>query len=397
MKALNTLALACVFFSVLALILPVFAIDQPTVGVKKGDWVEYKIEYTGQTALPTKNMTSFRMEILNVEGTAIEANITARYLNGTLRIAIWKYNFSEGNYGGWTIISPNLNPGETFYDSSLNTTIIVEGQEQKTVAGAERTITHACDSKRIIKEWDKTTGVYTYSVERPKNTTIITQAVATNLWTPQNQEQNPGLVNMLTAAVVALTGLLTVASVIFFTKKAGLKTATLSVSAQKKIVAITIIAVVMFEIGSMFFFPFYLVGLSFAQINLIMQTIWTIMVFVSIYFRHKGNYFIHELLMLVVICAWAIGFTAVILMDPFSTSTGAFSSTPLRWIMNALHGIFSVPALVLGAWLVALWRPESTTFPSKSRKLANWLPFFWAASYIVGFFDFIALHTTFFA
>jgi hypothetical protein len=36
--------------------------------------------------------------------------------------------------------------------------------------------------------------------------------------------------------------------------------------------------------------------------------------------------------------------------------------SPLRWVMNILHGVYSVPALVFGLWLVVLWRPESTTF-----------------------------------
>jgi hypothetical protein len=396
MKAQTVLASACVLFCFLALIVPVFAVDQPSVGVKKGDWVEYSVLYTGQTVSP-KNITSFRMDIIDVEGSAIKANITVRFQNGTLRGMVWPYNFSEGVYGGWTIISPNMNPGQSFYDSTMKMDIIVEGQEQKVVAGAERTITHACDSKRFIKEWDKATGVFTYAVERPKNFTIITQAVSTNLWSTQNKEQNTGLVTILTAAVIALTGLLTAASIVFFAKRNGQKFSALSGSGQKKVAVLTVVAVVLFEIGSMFFFPFYLVGLSFAEINLIMQTIWTIMVFVSLWFRRKSNYFAHELFMLVVICAWAVGFVAVLMMDPFSTSTDAFSSTPLRYVMNALHGIFSVPALVLGAWLVALWRPASTTFANKSKKLALALPYFWFASYVVGVVDFMALHTTFFA
>ena len=110
----------------------------------------------------------------------------------------------------------------------------------------------------------------------------------------------------------------------------------------------------------------------------------------------KGNYFVHELLMLIVVCAWAVGFTAVLLMNPFSTSTEVFSSTPLRLVMNGLHGIFSVPALVFGVWLVLLWRPGSTSFAAKSRRIAQLIPVFWIVSYLVGVLDFMLLHTTFF-
>jgi hypothetical protein len=165
---------------------------------------------------------------------------------------------------------------------------------------------------------------------------------------------------------------------------------------QGKIVILTIIMVIVFELATMFFFPFYAVGLSYAELNLIMQTIWTALVLASMWFRMKSNYFVHEITMLIVIAAWWIGFSTVMLMDPFSTPTEAFSNTPLRLVMNGLHGIFSVPALIFGTWLVALWRPESTSFAGKSKRLAQLTMIFWVPSYVVGVLDFMLLHTTFF-
>jgi hypothetical protein len=114
------------------------------------------------------------------------------------------------------------------------------------------------------------------------------------------------------------------------------------------------------------------------------------------WFRMKSNYFVHEITMLIVIAAWWIGFSTVMLMDPFSTPTEVFSNTPLRLVMNGLHGIFSVPALIFGTWLVALWRPESTSFAGKSKRLAQLTMIFWVPSYVVGVLDFMLLHTTFF-
>jgi hypothetical protein len=146
----------------------------------------------------------------------------------------------------------------------------------------------------------------------------------------------------------------------------------------------------------MFLFPFYATGWSTSEINLIMQTIWTGLVFVSMWFRMKGNYFMHEITLLIVMAAWWVGFSFVLFMDPFSTSTEVFSNTPLRLVMNALHGIFSIPALIFGTWLVAIWRPESPTFPVKSRRLAQLTLLCWIPSYVVGFLDFLVLHTTVF-
>jgi hypothetical protein len=395
MKALTTLTLTCILLSVSALIIPVFAVDQPTVGVKPGDWIEYSIHMTGQTEAPNKNMTWFRMDVLDMEEMAFQVNVTIRAINGTLRSSVWAFNFTEGNFGGCLIIPANLNPGETFYDAWKLENVIIEGEQQKLVAGANRTITHACDSKRIIKEWDKETGVYTHAVERSKNYTIITSAVATNLWIPQNTATKETSNTLLAVCIALATAVLLLLLVVIH--KPRINRQPLSSGAQKKIAALIILAVVLFEVGTIFFFPFYDVSLTFAEINLIMQTIWTGMVLASLWFRSKGNYFVHELLMLMVICAWAVGLTAVLFMDPFSTSTDVFSNTPLRLIMNVLHGVFSVPALVFGVWLVALWRPNSQIFPVKSRKLAQLLPIFWLTSYVVGVLDFLLLHTTIFS
>jgi hypothetical protein len=110
----------------------------------------------------------------------------------------------------------------------------------------------------------------------------------------------------------------------------------------------------------------------------------------------KGNYFVHELTMLVVISAWAVGLITVMFMNPFSSSTEIFSNTPLRLVMNSLHGIFSIPALVFGLWLVILWRPESPSFAAKSRRIAQLIAVFWVPSYVVGVLDFLVLHTALF-
>lgn len=165
---------------------------------------------------------------------------------------------------------------------------------------------------------------------------------------------------------------------------------------QGKIAVLTIVAVILFEVATITVFPFYTVGLSFAEINLIMQTFWTALVLASMWFRIKGNYFVHELTMLIVICAWWVGFSAVLFMDPFSGSTEIFSNSPLRLVMNGLHGIFSIPALLFGTWLVVLWRPESTIFPAKSKRAAQLTTVFWIPSYVVGILDFMVLHTTIF-
>jgi uncharacterized membrane protein YozB (DUF420 family) len=163
---------------------------------------------------------------------------------------------------------------------------------------------------------------------------------------------------------------------------------------EGKIAAMTILTVVLSEICFILFFPFYSVGLIFAEINLVFQTFWTVLVFISLWYRKKGDYFLHELSMLVVMSAWLVGFSAVMTMDPLSNNPAIISNLPIRLAMNGLHAVFSIPALILGLWLVALWRPESMTCATKSRRIAQLMLVFWVPSYAVGVVDFLLLHTT---
>jgi len=391
---------------------PALGFDEPTVGVKEGDWIEYDVSITGTGSMPpTHDVTWMRMQVLPVYGTAFSMNVTTRYSNDTLGCAIWLYNFTEGEFEGWTVIPSNLAPGDTFYDLSRHTeepvNVTIQSEEQKMVLGAIRTVTYGHDSVREVKEWDKATGFFLGSVEPIKNRTtkngwyiedviVTTKAVATNIWEPQDVKGDESGFYGLVAVVVAVAVLVLVAAIIVAQKKKtrGLNFGSLT---QGKIAVLAILGVFLLEIGTILFFPFHAIGMSFAEFNLIMQTFWTIVVFVSMWFRKKGNYFVHEITLLVVMCAWIVGFSAVIFMDPLSfTSMEAFSNTSLRLVMNILHGVFSVPALVFGIWLVVLWRPQSTTFSAKTKRLAKLTLLFWIPSYIVGVLDFIVRHTAIF-
>ena len=390
----NILILTTIILFVLAVVLSALACAEPSTGVKKGDWIEYTISVTGPPLDPLQNLTWYRTEILEVDGTSFRANKTTLLANGTFSSSIWNFSLTEGRVQGWVIIPANLGTGDAFFDAAKSANITIEGEEQKILLGASRTVTYASDPGKVYKEWDKATGVYVHAVEHTTNYTVVTNAVATNMWNPQTLPDRTGFY-ALVAAVVALS-VLTLFSAMIVARKMT-KRVSLRSPSQEKIAALTIVTVVLLEIGTIFFFPFYAVGLSFAEINLVMQTFWTALVLVSMWFRTKGNYFAHELTMLVVMCAWLVGFSAVLLMDPLSSSSlQLFATTPTRLVMNGLHAIFSIPALVFGLWLVVLWRPGSTSFAAKSRRLAQLTLVFWIPSYVVGVLDFLVLHTTVF-
>ncbi|PVX25490.1 MAG: hypothetical protein CW691_04455, partial [Candidatus Bathyarchaeum sp.] len=294
--------------SVLLLVSPILAKDEPVLGVKEGDWIEYDVNISGiGSPPPTHDVNWFRIEVLPIQGTAFSANFTVRYSNGTTCSAIWKFNLTEGELEGWIVIPSNLSPGDIFYDLSRHTRkpvyVMVRGQEQRTVLGATRTVTYGNDSLRHMKEWDKATGIFIGSTERLKNVTnkdgwyiedltVKTKAIATNMWGPDSIGTDQEGVYPL-VGVVAFLAMLTASSVAFVTRKKEANVFSFGASAQGKIAVLTVVGVVLVEVATILFFPFYEVGISFAEFNLVMQTIWTALVLVSMWFRTKNNYFAH--------------------------------------------------------------------------------------------------------
>ena len=355
---------------------------EPSVGVKKGDWIEYNIDISGKgSPPPTHNVRWLRITVVEVQGPAFSANFTVRYVNGTMGSAIWEYNFTKGDVRGWTIIPSNLGPGDSFYDYSMHNgnpvNVTIESEEEKTVLGASRTVTYGYDNFRH-KTWDKITGVFLHAEEHFKNITnkdgwyieditVNTYAVATNMWSPQ-------FLGLDQIVFYGLAGALALVFLIWFSAMAisrlrMMKELDLSSLAKGKLAIFTAIVAVLAEFAAMTFVPFYELGLSVSEFNLILQTFWVSFILMSMWWRWKGNYFVHELTMLIVLCQSLVGFSVVLLMDPMSFSSMAvLANTTTRLIMNFLHVIFSVPALALGTWLVAIWRPNSSTYALKARE-----------------------------
>ncbi len=410
MKAFTALILASMIISVSIIASPTLAYDESPVGVKEGDWIEYNISVNGTgTPPPTHDVRWMRIEILPIQGAAFSLNLTARYANGTLGNAIWKFNFTEGNVEGWIIIPSNLGPGDAFYDSAPHTrkpvNVTIQRQEQKTVLGANRTVTYGNDSFRH-KEWDKATGVFVGSSEVYRNVTnrdgwyidnltVTVQAIATNMWSP---ELIPGLNQTAFYALAASSLVLAVSilsSVIIVARRKRIKRRTSRSYSRGKITVLAIvIMVVLAWVGA---FALTYSGLSSHEINLAMQTFWTALVLVSMWFRTKGNYLVHEISMILVVFSALISFTGVLLMSPpGSSSLDMYFNSPLNMAAFSLHAIFSIPALAFGAWLVALWRPGSTSFATKSKRIAQITTASWVLSYAAGIFSFVVYHTTFF-
>ncbi len=175
---------------------------QVSVGVKVGDWIEYNITTTG-VPIEGHNLVWARMEILEVQGAEIRANVTSRADNGTMSSIVRFFNLQDGEVQAWVIIPANLGPGDTFYDKTINSTVTIQDEAQKTFAGATRTITHVSTVERD-KQWDKATGVFVTTLDFLEGYTINATAVATNMWNPQILGLEPTIFYALVISVVII-------------------------------------------------------------------------------------------------------------------------------------------------------------------------------------------------
>jgi len=186
MKSFIVIILTSLIVCVLIIDSPTRGYDEPSVGVKEGDWIEYDVNIMGNPPAVHRNVTWMRIDILQVKGAVFPANVTVRYSNGTVGSSVWEFNFVEGNTEGWVIIPSGLGSGDSFFDNFSKTDkhITIQSQEQKTVLGAIRTVTFANDTYRN-KQWDKDTGIFVGSSEIFRNWMAYVTVVDTNMWVPR--------------------------------------------------------------------------------------------------------------------------------------------------------------------------------------------------------------------
>jgi len=197
MNAYVTLLLVSVVVVSLFVTSTTLAEKQPLVGVKVGDWITYSYNITGPPVDSSRNLTWYRVDVLEVDGSLLTVNKTALSVDGVLSSSVWLFDLAEGLVYGWVIIPANLSKGDSFFDAKKEVNITVAGEEQKKVLGAIRTVTYATDHERTYYEWDKASGVYVYTVQHTDNYTITLNAVATNLWSPQSRDQNHSVPSVL--------------------------------------------------------------------------------------------------------------------------------------------------------------------------------------------------------
>jgi len=151
------------------------------VGVKQGDWIEYKVTVTGDVP-EQHNINWSKIEIMAVEGKKIDIKITSRYSDGTEENLTSTLNLETGQIGDAFIIPANLDKGDTFRSSEGN--ITVSGVEERTYAGATRSVVYASTSLTMFY-WDRSTGFLVEATSSYPDFTLATKAEKTNMWQTQ--------------------------------------------------------------------------------------------------------------------------------------------------------------------------------------------------------------------
>ena len=184
---------------VLSLSLPVFA--DLSVGVKKGDWIEYSVTYTGS---PTQDhaLNWARIEVTDVQGTVIYVSITSRYPNGTSEVFNSTLNLKTGQLIDDFIIPANLKTGDIFLDQNQGN-ITISRTEQLIYAGATRTVVFASTSHNTYV-WDQATGVSLEGTSKQPDYSMHTIVEDTNMWQPSEGLDMTVLVLVAIATMVAL-------------------------------------------------------------------------------------------------------------------------------------------------------------------------------------------------
>jgi hypothetical protein len=184
-------ALFAVALTVLVITSPLFAVAfaDVSVGVKKGDWIDYQVAITGN--LEDHDAQRARTEVTDVQGPVLYLNMTTLFTNGTYTYENITLNLQTGHLGDDFFIPANLSTGDVFYDVRIGNVTITSSQ-QKTCVGTQRTVLIGTvattnNTETTTFEWDKQTGilVQAFSNYTDYNFTMATVANGTNMWQPQ--------------------------------------------------------------------------------------------------------------------------------------------------------------------------------------------------------------------
>jgi hypothetical protein len=172
-----------------------------SVGVKKGDWIEYNVSFTGEP--PTEHDAVWaRMEVESVEGKRVKASFTSQLSNGAIVDLVEDLDFESGRLSDLFIIPASLDAGDQFYDNFAGN-VTIDRVEVRIYVGAARSVVHGV-AVQTDWYWDKSTGVVVEARTSSSVYTLNTIVANTNLWSPQILGLDPIIFYSFVIAVLAV-------------------------------------------------------------------------------------------------------------------------------------------------------------------------------------------------
>jgi len=203
----------------LVLLISLFVIESAfasiSVGVKKGDWIEYQVSFTGTLPDESHAVNAARLEVEDVQGTAVHIRIVSNYTDGTQDSTNPALNLETGHLIDDFVIPAGLLVGDKFIDSNVGN-ITIARVEHRTYAGATRTVLSSTIGFNTYF-WDQVTGVSVEGITETPSYTMHTLATATNIWQPQNPQ--PETMTVYILIIVAVVVIMAVVAFVFWRRK----------------------------------------------------------------------------------------------------------------------------------------------------------------------------------
>jgi hypothetical protein len=169
---------------VLTPLLTAAVVDNHTVVVKTGDWIDYEAVVTG-TPDALDNVTGATVNFTLVEGSVMHLYVVTQFANGSLWPQSVTLNLTKGVLGDDFVIPVNMSVGDQFYDTNQGN-ITISSIGTLMIAGAQRTVVSAHVAPTVYY-WDRITGVLVMANSTNTDFEMDTTMTATNIWQPTAQ------------------------------------------------------------------------------------------------------------------------------------------------------------------------------------------------------------------
>jgi len=194
-----------VLFLLLASVFPSIVYADALIGVKRGDWVEYSVSFTGRPP-PEHDVIWARMEVTGVEEQRVNATFVSQLANGTVLTVEEDLDFATGRLIDMFVIPSGLNSGDSFYAQGVGE-IVIDSVDVRSAVGASRTVVHA-ETEDTQWFWDRTTGIVVEARTANVVYTLDTVAISTGLWGQQILGVEPAIIYAIVVvfALAVITG-----------------------------------------------------------------------------------------------------------------------------------------------------------------------------------------------